>query len=193
MQFLLPSLFHFYWKVHCSNWLLPSWIKCPVLSCALLWVVSTCPYCNPLFLGLASKAFNPRQEQYSAEKKEKLLPLQMSVVTFHLKMNQSFLILSTVTLNILSNVFSLMCSKKISFHKRFDSSKLIWSQCSWIFFLSAFLQNCFLCWDCWNSDVSPTLRDSGNDFCRFSFLGYPKRNDFVPSWSQKKRPGTTVV
>ena len=29
-------------------------------------------------------------------------------------------------------------------------------------------------------------RDSGNDFCQFSFLGYPKRNDFVPSRSQKK-------
>ena len=24
-----------------------------------------------------------------------------------------------------------------------------------------------------------TRRDSGNDFCRFLFLGYPKRNDFV--------------
>ena len=28
-------------------------------------------------------------------------------------------------------------------------------------------------------------RDSGNNFCRFSFLGYPKRNDFVPSCTQK--------
>ena len=28
-------------------------------------------------------------------------------------------------------------------------------------------------------------RDSGNDFCRDSFLGYPERNDFVPSRTQK--------
>ena len=49
-------------------------------------------------------------------------------------------------------------------------------------------------------------RDSGNYFCCFSFLGYPKRNDFVPSRTQKNatrndarlvsdlkntRPGTT--
>ena len=26
-----------------------------------------------------------------------------------------------------------------------------------LLFLSAFLQNCFLCWDRWNSDVMPTL------------------------------------
>ena len=25
------------------------------------------------------------------------------------------------------------------------------------FLLSAFLRNCFLCWDCWNGDVMPTL------------------------------------
>ena len=30
--------------------------------------------------------------------------------------------------------------------------------------------------------VPPISRDSGNDFCRFLFLGYPKRNDFVPSF-----------
>ena len=33
--------------------------------------------------------------------------------------------------------------------------------------------------------VAAVGRDSGNDFCRFSFLGYPKRNDFVPSRTQK--------
>ena len=27
----------------------------------------------------------------------------------------------------------------------------------YIFLLSAFLQNCFLCWDRWNNDVTPTL------------------------------------
>ena len=26
-----------------------------------------------------------------------------------------------------------------------------------VHFLSAFLHNCFLCWDRWNSDVMPTL------------------------------------
>ena len=36
-------------------------------------------------------------------------------------------------------------------------------------------------------------RDSGNEFCRFSFLEYSKRNDFVPSHTQKKRPEMTVV
>ena len=40
---------------------------------------------------------------------------------------------------------------------------------------------------------TPTGRDSGNDFCRFSFLGYPKRNDFVPSRTQKNQPGTMLV
>ena len=30
-------------------------------------------------------------------------------------------------------------------------------------------------------------RDSGNNSFCFSFLGYPKRNDFVPSHIQKKR------
>ena len=32
----------------------------------------------------------------------------------------------------------------------------------------------------------PESRDNWNDFCRFSFLGYPKRNNFVPSRSQKE-------
>ena len=32
---------------------------------------------------------------------------------------------------------------------------------------------------------APYSIDSGKDFCRFSFLGYWKRNDFVPSCSQK--------
>ena len=33
--------------------------------------------------------------------------------------------------------------------------------------------------------IPEQTRDSGNDFCHFSFLGYPKRNDFVPSLTQK--------
>ena len=37
------------------------------------------------------------------------------------------------------------------------------------------------------------LRDSENDFCCFSFPGYPKRNDFVTSRSQKKQPEITLV
>ena len=34
---------------------------------------------------------------------------------------------------------------------------------------------------------------SGNDFCRFSFLGYLKRNDLVPSCIQKERPERMLV
>ena len=34
------------------------------------------------------------------------------------------------------------------------------------------------------SDI-PSGRDSENDFCHFSFLGYLIRNDFVPSRTQK--------
>ena len=37
----------------------------------------------------------------------------------------------------------------------------------------------------------PTVRDSVNNFCRFSFLGYQKRNDSVPSCSQQKLQETT--
>ena len=37
----------------------------------------------PSFVGRASRALNPRHEQWSAAKKEKLLPLQMIGVTFH--------------------------------------------------------------------------------------------------------------
>ena len=40
---------------------------------------------------------------------------------------------------------------------------------------------------------APRSRDSGNDFCCFSFLGYPKRNDFIPSCIQKKRPEAMLV
>ena len=49
------------------------------------------PYCNPSYLRLASRVLNPRQEQLSDTKKTKLLPCQMSGVTFEL----SWLILST--------------------------------------------------------------------------------------------------
>ena len=38
--------------------------------------------------------------------------------------------------------------------------------------------------------VCPGRRDIENEFCRFSFLGYLKRNDFVPIHNQKKQPET---
>ena len=38
-----------------------------------------------------------------------------------------------------------------------------------------------------------SARDSGNNFCCFSFLRYPKRNDFVLSHIQKKRPELMLV
>ena len=34
--------------------------------------------------------------------------------------------------------------------------------------------------------VKPECRDSGNDFCHFSFLGNPKKKRLVPSRSQRK-------
>ena len=52
--------------------MLPSSIELPVLP--------------PSYIRRASRAFNTRQEQYSAEKKEKVLPHLMSVVTFHFRL-----------------------------------------------------------------------------------------------------------
>ena len=49
----------------------------------------TAPFLNvmsllhPSYLGLASRALNPRPEPSSAAKKQKLLPRKISVVTFH--------------------------------------------------------------------------------------------------------------
>ena len=39
-----------------------------------------------------------------------------------------------------------------------------------------------------NNYITLSTRGGGNNFCHFLFLAYPKRNDFVLSWMQKKRP-----
>ena len=68
-----------------------------------------------------------------------------------------------------------------------------WVFCTWVFsiipklmafilvHISIFIKRCY----------NLQARDSGNNFCRFLFLGYPKRNNFIPSRSQKKQPETT--
>ena len=38
-----------------------------------------------------------------------------------------------------------------------------------------------------------STRDNGNNFCQILVLGYPKRYNFVPSGTQKKRPETSVI
>ena len=47
--------------------------------------------------------------------------------------------------------------QKILVHQKQNKFVSIFELDSINFFLSAFLQNCFLCWDRWNRDVMPTL------------------------------------
>ena len=76
-----------------------------------------CSYCNLSCLRLASRAFNPRQEQFISAKKQKLPPRQLSVVTFQ------FSKVSTKT----QTIFFLR------FHLSEFSASAIWALVGWAF------------------------------------------------------------
>ena len=111
------------------------------------------PLLPPFHVGRANRAFNPIQEPYNFEKKQKLLPHQMSVLTFHFpefkifQINIKFKVFLPLTVSVLKaefflsicafNSFVFKISSFVSFSKQVvQNSHKLYFQVSHLFKLA---------------------------------------------------------